>query len=140
MKVNYRKDIYEKVKFMLKENPEANINCSKLARIYGCDRRTISKNIDIVKNNMPPPKLKRAKKTDGFEQIIEEKVKTGAPAIAICNYLKKHHGYTGSYTIIKDFIRIHTSFSFLLLIFLNLCGIITTKPIGNVCYSVRNVT
>ena len=29
--MNYRKDIYEKVKFMLKENPEANINCSKLA-------------------------------------------------------------------------------------------------------------
>ena len=105
MKMNYRKDIYEKVKFMLKENPEANINCSKLARIYGCDRRTVSKNIDAVKNNIPPPKTNRTKKTDGFESIIEEKVKTGAPAIAICNYLKKHHGYTGSYTIIKDFIR-----------------------------------
>ena len=105
MKMNYRKDIYEKVKFMLKENPEANINCSKLARIYGCDRRTISKNIDIVKNNMPQPKNNRVKKIDGFENIIKEKVKTGAPAIAICNYLKKHHKYTGSYTIIKDFIR-----------------------------------
>lgn len=103
--MNYRKDIYEKVKFMLKENPEANINCSKLARIYGCDRRTISKNIDIVKNNMPQPKNNRIKKIDGFENIIKEKVKTGAPAIAICNYLKKHHKYTGSYTIIKDFIR-----------------------------------
>lgn len=103
--MNYRKDIYEKVKFMLKENPEANINCSKLARIYGCDRRTISKNIEIVKNNMPQPKSNRIKKTDGFENIIKEKVKTGAPAIAICNYLKKHHKYTGSYTIIKDFIR-----------------------------------
>ena len=87
--MNYRKDIYEKVKFMLKENPEANINCSKLARIYGCDRRTISKNIEIVKNNMPQPKSNRIKKTDGFENIIKEKVKTGAPAIAICNYLKK---------------------------------------------------
>jgi len=103
--MNYRKDIYEKVKFMLKENPEANINCSKLARIYGCDRRTVSKNIDIVKNNMPQPKNNRIKKIDGFENIIKEKVKTGAPAIAICNYLKKHHKYTGSYTIIKDFIR-----------------------------------
>jgi len=103
--MNYRKDIYEKVKFMLKENPEANINCSKLARIYGCDRRTVSKNIDIVKNNMPQPKNNRVKKIDGFENIIKEKVKTGAPAIAICNYLKKHHKYTGSYTIIKDFIR-----------------------------------
>ena len=64
MKVNYRKDIYEKVKFMLKENPEANINCSKLARIYGCDRRTVSKNIDAVKNNMPPPKSRGSKSED----------------------------------------------------------------------------
>ncbi len=103
--MNYRKDIYEKVRFMLKDNPDASINCSKLARIYGCDRRTVAKHIDGVKNNMPPPKSNRVKKTDGFENIIEEKVKTGAPAIAICNYLKKHHGYTGSYTIIKDFIR-----------------------------------
>ena len=63
------------------------------------------KNIDIVKNNMPQPKNNRIKKIDGFENIIKEKVKTGAPAIAICNYLKKHHKYTGSYTIIKDFIR-----------------------------------
>ena len=63
--MNYRKDIYEKVKFMLKENPEANINCSKLARIYGCDRRTVSKNIDAVKNNIPPSKTNRTKKTDG---------------------------------------------------------------------------
>jgi len=37
--------------------------------------------------------------------IIEEKLKTGAPAIAIFNYIKKHHGYTGSYTTIKDFVR-----------------------------------
>lgn len=103
--MNYRKDIYEKVKFMLKDNPESNINCSKLARIYGCDRRTVAKHIEAVKNNMPPPKSNKGKKTDGYENIIEEKVKTGAPAIAICNYLKKHHGYTGSYTIIKDFIR-----------------------------------
>ena len=103
--MNYRKDIYEKVRYMLKDNPDASINCSKLARIYGCDRRTVAKHIDDVKNNMPPPKSNRVKKTDGYENIIEEKVKTGAPAIAICNYLKKHHGYTGSYTIIKDFIR-----------------------------------
>lgn len=105
MKMNYRKDIYEKVKFMLKDNSNVNINCSKLARQYGCDRRTVSKAINSVKNNLPPPKVNKPRKTDGFELIIEEKLKTGAPAIAICNYLIKHHGYTGSYTTIKDFVR-----------------------------------
>ena len=44
--MNYRKDIYEKVKFMLKDNTQVNINCSKLARQYGCDRRTVSKAIN----------------------------------------------------------------------------------------------
>ena len=105
MKMNYRKDIYEKVKFMLKDNTQVNINCSKLARQYGCDRRTVSKAINAVKNNLPQPKVNKPRKTDGFELIIEEKLKTGAPAIAICNYITKHHGYTGSYTTIKDYIR-----------------------------------
>ena len=103
--MNYRKDIYEKVNFMLKDKSNVNINCSKLARQYGCDRRTVSKAINAVKNNLPPPKANKPRKTDGFELIIEEKLKTGAPAIAICNYLIKHHGYTGSYTTIKDFVR-----------------------------------
>ena len=105
MKMNYRKDIYEKVKFMLKDNSEININCSKIARQYGCDRRTVSNAINAVKNNLSPPKVNRPRKTDGFELIIKEKVKTGAPAIAIYNYLKNHHSYTGSYTTIKDYIH-----------------------------------
>ena len=33
--MNYRKDIYEKVKFMLKDNTHVNINCSKLGEAYG---------------------------------------------------------------------------------------------------------
>ena len=103
--MNYRKDIYEKVNFMLKDKSNVNINCSKLARQYGCDRRTVSKAINAVKNNLPPPKANKPRKTDGFELIIEEKLKTGAPAIAICIYLIKHHGSTGSYTTIKDFVR-----------------------------------
>ena len=64
-----------------------------------------SKAINAVKNNLPQPKVNKPRKTDGFELIIEEKLKTGAPAIAICNYITKHHGYTGSYTTIKDYIR-----------------------------------
>lgn len=77
---------------MLKDNTQVNINCSKLARQYGCDRRTVSKAINAVKNNLPQPKVNKPRKTDGFELIIEEKLKTGAPAIAICNYITKHHG------------------------------------------------
>ena len=66
MKMNYRKDIYEKVKFMLKDNSEVNINCSKIARQYGCDHRTVSNAVNAVKNNLSPPKVNRPRKTDGF--------------------------------------------------------------------------
>lgn len=87
--MNYRKDIFEKVKFMLKDSSQVNNNCSKLARQYGCDRRTVSKAINAIKNNLPPPKVNKPRKTDGFELIIEKKLKTGAPAIAIATELSK---------------------------------------------------
>ena len=56
---------------MLKDKSNVNINCSKLARQYGCDRRTVSKAINAVKNNLPPPKANKPRKTDGFELIIQ---------------------------------------------------------------------
>lgn len=89
----------------MKEKPEIKVNCSKLARRLNCDRRTISRYVNIVKNGEKAPERVYPKKTDGFEHIIEEKVKTTAPAIAIYNYLVKEHGYTGSYSTIKRYIH-----------------------------------
>ena len=51
------------------------------------------------------PERKLPKKTDGYEQIIEEKLKTGAPAIAIYHYLRDEKGFTGSYSTIKQYIH-----------------------------------
>ena len=70
MKMNYRKDIYEKVKFMLKDKSNVNINCSKLAHQYGFDRRTVSKAINAVKNNLPPPKANKPRKTEGISLVL----------------------------------------------------------------------
>ena len=103
--MNYRKDIYEKVKFMLKDKDGIKLNYAKLGRQYSCDPRTIKKHVEQVENNRQPPKRTFAKKTDGFESVIEEKVKTGAPAIAIFNYLSEEKGYTGSYSTIKSYIH-----------------------------------
>lgn len=103
--MNYRKDIYEKVKFMLRENDGIKLNYAKLGRQYSCDPRTIKKHVEQVKKDVSPPQRNYVKKTDGFEAIIEDKVKTGAPAIAIFNYLSEEKGYTGSYSTIKNYIR-----------------------------------
>ena len=95
--MNERKDIFEKVKHMIKEEPEIKVNCSKLARQLNCDRRTVSRYVNMAKSGRKAPQRAYPKKTDGFEHIIEEKVKTTAPAIAIFQYLVKEYGYTGSY-------------------------------------------
>ena len=103
--MNQRKDILERVKHIMKEQPELKVNCSKLARQLNCDRRTVSRYVEIAKNGEKPPQRVYPKKTDGFEHIIEEKVKTTAPAIAIYHYLAKEYGYTGSYSTIKRYIH-----------------------------------
>ena len=103
--MNLRKDIFERVKYIMKEQPEMKVNCSKLARQLNCDRRTVSRYVELAKNGKKPAKRVYQKKTDGFENIIVEKVKTTAPAIAIYHYLVKNHGYTGSYSTIKRYIH-----------------------------------
>lgn len=103
--MNFRKDIFERVKYIMKEHPEMKVNCSKLARQLNCDRRTVSRYVELAKNGKKPTKRVYQKKTDGFEKIIEEKVKTTAPAIAIYHYLVKNHGYTGSYSTLKRYIH-----------------------------------
>ena len=86
--MNERKDILERVKHLMKENSEIKVNCSKLARQLNCDRRTVSRYIDITRSGKEASQREYPKKTDGFEHIIEEKVKTTAPAIAIENHLQ----------------------------------------------------
>ena len=103
--MNLRKDIFERVKYMMKEQPEMKVNCSKLARQLNCDRITVSRYVELAKNGKKPTKRVYQKKTDGFEKIIEEKVKTTAPAIAIYHYLVKNHGYKDSYSTLKRYIH-----------------------------------
>lgn len=103
--MNIRNDIYEKVKFMLKEAPEIKINYAKLGRQFNCDPRTVKKHVEVVREEKPVSTRVYSKKTNGFEQIIEEKVKTGAPAIAIYHYLVKYKGYSGSYSTLKSYIH-----------------------------------
>ena len=48
--MNERKDILERVKHLMKENSEIKVICSKLARQLNCDRRTVSRYIDITRS------------------------------------------------------------------------------------------
>ena len=86
--MNERKDILERVKHLMKENSEIKVNCSKLARQLNCDRRTVSRYIYITRSGKEASQREYPKKADGFEHIIEEKVKTTAPAIAFAIFVR----------------------------------------------------
>lgn len=40
--MNERKDIFERVKYIMKDDSEIKVNCSKLARQLNCNRRTVA--------------------------------------------------------------------------------------------------
>lgn len=90
---------------MLKETPEIKINYAKLGRQFNCDPRTIKKHVEAVSKEKPISTRVYKKKTDGFETVIADKVRTGAPAIAIYHYLVKYKGYSGSYSTLKSYIH-----------------------------------
>ena len=98
-----RKDIFEVLYMEKKENGK--INYSKIAKQYNCDPRTVKRYYNERDSN---PTIRKpriiVKVIQGFEEIIEKKyVESGAPAIAIYNFLKERYGYNGSYTSIKTF-------------------------------------
>lgn len=98
-----RKDIFEVLYMEKKENGK--INYSKIAKQYNCDPRTVKRYYNERDSN-PTTRKPRiiVKVIQGFEEIIEKKyVESGAPAIAIYNFLKERYGYKGSYTSIKTF-------------------------------------
>ena len=104
--MNFRKDIFERMTYIVKTERNRKPNYAKLARQFNCDYRTVKQYYEAASQGVKQlPERKLPKKTDGYEQIIEEKLKTGAPAIAIYHYLRDEKGFTGSYSTIKQYIH-----------------------------------
>lgn len=106
MTVNYRKDIFERMTYIVKTETSGKPNYAKLARQFNCDYRTVKQYYEAASKGIEkPPERKIKKKTDGYEQIIQEKLKTGAPAIAIFHYLREEKDFKGSYSTLKQYIH-----------------------------------
>ena len=104
--MNYRKDIQEIMDYITHNNEgELKISYAKLARKYNCDYRTIKNAINRIKNGAPKEKSNLSKSIlDDYLNIIENKIKTGAPITEIYKYIKKK-GYKGSYSTVKNYVR-----------------------------------
>lgn len=96
-----RKDIYERIKLMKKDNIK--VNYAQLARQFNCDYRTLKRYFEY--NNFKTiEKKKRPSKLDLYKEVIKDKLALGCPVTAIFRYLIDK-GYTGKYSILKDYFR-----------------------------------
>ncbi len=95
-----RKDIFERMEFMKKENIEPNY--AELARIYQCDYRTVKryfKSDGTLKERRKVPS-----KLDNYKEVIEEKLEMSCTYMSIFKFIQKR-GYKGKYTILREFAR-----------------------------------
>ncbi len=95
-----RKDIFERMEFMKKENIEPNY--AELARIYQCDYRTVKRY--FKSDGTLKERRKQPSKLDNFKEVIEEKVEISCTYTAIFKFIQKR-GYEGKYTILREFAR-----------------------------------
>ena len=95
-----RKDIYERMKIMKKEDIKPNF--AELARRYDCDYRTVKKAYEQT-DNQTDRKVRKSK-LDDYKQIISDKLELGCSFSSIYHFIKKK-GYQGKYSILRDYCR-----------------------------------
>ena len=100
-----RKDVYERMRYFVLEKIRPNY--SAIARQYDVDPRTVkaayvraqSGEVAVVRK-----RRKRRSKLDGYRDIIEDKYTAGCSARSIYDFIVEK-GFTGKYTIVKDYCR-----------------------------------
>ena len=82
-----------------------NINKSEMARIMGCDPRTVKRYLEGYELKKKRKILKKSK-LDKFKETIISKLEIGCTSMAIFKFIQKD-GYTGSYSLVADFVQKH---------------------------------
>ncbi len=103
--MSMRKDVYERMGYFVLEKIRPNY--SAIARQYDVDPRTVkaayvraqSGEVAVVRKRQ-----KRRSKLDGYRDIIEDKYTAGCSARSIYDFIVEK-GFTGKYTIVKDYCR-----------------------------------
>lgn len=82
------------------------VNISELARITGFDRRTISKYLALERLPVFQKRKKRPSKLDDYKEYIAQRL-NDCPDISAARIFQDimKMGFSGKYTIVKDFVR-----------------------------------
>ena len=103
--MSMRKDVYERMRYFVLEKIKPNY--SAIARQYDVDPRTVKAaylRAQSDKTAVVRKRRSRRSKLDGYQDIIEDKYAAGCSARSIYDFIVEK-GFTGKYTIIKDYCR-----------------------------------
>jgi transposase len=92
-------------RFMIRELYRKGVTISEIARRTGHDRKTIRTALQGPLHAPAPRRAPRPKKLDAFVPYLEQRLQDG---IVNCSKLYaelRRQGYTGSYTLVKNFVR-----------------------------------
>lgn len=100
-----RQDVLNEINIFLRGGEKETMSKAAMARIMGCDPRTVKRYLEGYK---PKKKIKKKKesKLDEFKEIIISKLEIGCTSMAIFKFIQKN-GYTGSYSLVADFVQKH---------------------------------
>ena len=103
--MSMRKDVYESMRYFVLEKIKPNY--SAIARQYGVDPRTVKAaylRTQSGETAVVRKRQNRRSKLDGYQDIIEDKYTAGCSARSIYDFIVEK-GFTGKYTIVKDYCR-----------------------------------
>ena len=100
-----RLDVLNEIEVIIRGGEIGIVSKSAIAKIMGCDPRTVKK---YIEGYVPQKRraVKKKSKLDEFKNIIETKLELGCSSMAIYKYIQKD-GYTGSYSLVADYSAKH---------------------------------
>ena len=100
-----RQDVLNQITLILRGGEKEIMSKAAIARIMGCDPRTVKRYLNGYK---PKEKKRKAKnsKLDNFKETIISKLEIGCTSMAIFKFIQKE-GFTGSYSLVAEFVQKH---------------------------------
>lgn len=100
-----RQDVLNEINIFLRGGEKETMSKAAMARIMGCDPRTVKRYLEGYEPKKKRKNLKKSK-LDKFKETIISKLEIGCTSMAIFKFIQKD-GYTGSYSLVADFVQKH---------------------------------
>lgn len=100
-----RQDVLNEINIFLRGGEKETMSKAAMARIMGCDPRTVKRYLEGYEPKKKRKNLKKSK-LDKFKETIISKSEIGCTSMAIFKFIQKD-GYTGSYSLVADFVQKH---------------------------------